>query len=109
MRGSNKLALAYSIGAMVTLICYALGALLSGGGHSYFAMILFFPMVMLVDLAFSPPSWLFLPLLFSQFTIYIFIFQTILKKQELVIRCLILLGMHVTAVIICFGIDSPRK
>lgn len=91
-------------GWLATLLLYALAVFLSGGGHSYAAMILFFPFVMIVGSVFSPPPWLFLPILFSQIPVYLTVSRILLKNYRPGVRLLILLLTHAAAVIISFGI-----
>jgi hypothetical protein len=102
VRQINELLLALSVGVAATLLLCVIGVLLSGGGHDYTAIILFFPFVMLFGSISSPPSWLFLPILFCQFPLYIIIYRARFMKPFGVMRLIILIAAHTVAIIICF-------
>ena len=58
-------------GGLITPICYLLGGLFSGGGHSLYPMIFFFPYAMLLSLLVQNVSWITaLPFFALQFPLY---------------------------------------
>lgn len=78
-------------GVVVTLLLYLLGVLLSGGGHSYVAMMIFFPFLMIADFTLAPPPGLFLPALMIQYPLYSLLLALPRNKRKLYAAIIVLL------------------
>ena len=99
------------VGILLTPLFWLLGAFLSGGGHNYAMMVVFFPWGMLLDLSFEGLPWraVGMPVFAIQFPIYGFLLGYAQEKRRAVPLLGILLIVHILAVLVCFAIDPKSS
>jgi hypothetical protein len=98
------------VGIIAAPLFWLLGALMSGGGHSYAMMIVFFPWSMLLSLSSEGLSWwgVGLPVMAIQFPVYGLSLGYAKEKRRLALILIAIVIAHILAVLWCFAID-PRS
>lgn len=95
------------IGILLTPLFYLLAALLSGGGHSIAAAVIFFPFAMLLGLSFKDlPFLVGVPVFFAQLPLYCLILRSAPDGITLAQRLIILVFVHIMAILVCFVLMS---
>jgi hypothetical protein len=99
------------IGVIATPICFLLGAFFSGGGHTVYPMILFFPYGMLLGYLFENLSWWFvgLPIFALQFPLYGAAFSAASVKDRLRPLPVTLAVAHFLLVILIMAVEYTRQ
>ena len=99
------------LGVLATPLCWIAGAFMSGGGHSYAAMIIYFPWAMLLDLSFEGLPWwaVIAPVFAAQYPLYGFLFGYSIERRKVAPALTALAAAHLAAVAICFMIDPKSS
>ena len=109
--GSREFWMPILIGVIATPVCFLLGAFFSGGGHTIYPMILFFPYGMLLDYLFENLSWWFvgLPVFALQFPLYGAAFGAASVKDRLRPLPIALAVTHFLMVILVMAVEYTRQ
>ncbi|HEX8174977.1 MAG TPA: hypothetical protein VF543_07645 [Pyrinomonadaceae bacterium] len=99
------------IGVIATPVCFLLAAFFSGGGHTIYPMILFFPYGIFLGLLFENLSWWFvgLPIFALQFPLYGIAFGAASVKERFRPLPIGLAVAHFLMVILVMAVEYTRQ